>query len=239
MKTLNILLSFALFWASSALALTPEEIQKKLEALKIPVEEVRGSQVPGMYEVVVNGSQSLFITEDGTHLLTGDLFSIGDQGFVNETEARRSAWRKKIMDEQDPAKMVVFAPPKDKVKATISVFTDIDCGFCRKLHQDIHKLNDMGIAVRYLAYPRAGLKSHSYEKFVSAWCADDPREALTEAKAGKEPKPRTCPNPVASQYELGEEVGVTGTPAIVFEDGTLEMGYRGAEFLAHEVGVLN
>ena len=109
-------------------------------------------------------------------------------------------------------------------KATITVFTDIDCGYCRKLHQDVPELNRLGVAVRYLAFPRAGIGSDSYDKAVSVWCADDQQKALTKAKAGKDIEMKTCVNPVAEQYGLVDAFGVTGTPAIFYEDGTLQAG---------------
>lgn len=239
MKIVRLIVVFLVFCSQAAFALTPDEVAEKLTTLKIPVTEVRDSGVDGLYEVLVTGGQSLFVTTDGSHLLTGDLFQVTNSGFVNQTEVRRNAWRKDLMDGLKESEMVVFAPPAKDLKATVTVFTDIDCGYCRKLHQDIPQLNKMGIAVRYLAYPRAGLDSHSYEKYVSAWCADDPAKALTLAKNGGEPEPRVCANPVAAQYKLGGEVGVSGTPALVYSDGTIVMGYRGAEALGQDLGVLN
>ena len=122
-------------------------------------------------------------------------------------------------------------------KTAITVFTDIDCGYCRKLHQEVPELNRLGIEVRYLAYPRAGLESESYDKIVSAWCADDQRLALTRAKTGKKIESRDCKNPVAQHFALGGAVGVTGTPSIIFEDGRLLPGYLPAERLAQQLGI--
>ena len=134
--------------------------------------------------------------------------------------------------------MLVFSPPADRVKATVTVFTDIDCGYCRKLHQEVPELNRLGIAVRYLAYPRAGLGSDSYDKAVSAWCADNPRLALTEAKLGNEIETRTCANPVAGHMNLGAQFGVNGTPAVFYEDGTLQNGYMPALDMAERLGLI-
>ena len=116
--------------------------------------------------------------------------------------------------------MVIF-PAVGETKGVVSVFTDVDCGYCRKLHQEVPKLNQMGIEVRYLAYPRAGVGSRSYQKIVSAWCAADPNKAMTQLKSGMEIPDVSCENPVAAQFDLGQQVGVTGTPAIVLEDGRL------------------
>jgi len=114
---------------------------------------------------------------------------------------------------------ISFSP--EKAEYNLLVFTDLDCGYCRKLHNQMEEYNEEGIAIHYLAFPRAGVGSESYDKFVSVWCADDQREALTLAKNGDDPEPQKCPNPIADQYELGREVGVTGTPALVTADGTL------------------
>ena len=118
----------------------------------------------------------MYVTEDGQNFIVGDLFQITDTRFVNIAEEGRNVKRKAMMDSIDESDMVVYAPKESEIKATVTVFTDIDCGFCRKLHMEIPELNRMGIAVRYLAYPRAGVPSGSYDKIVSAWCADDPKK---------------------------------------------------------------
>ena len=125
---------------------------------------------------------------------------------------------------------MVFAPEKE-VKHTISVFTDIDCGYCRKLHQEMAEYNKHGIKVRYLAYPRAGVGSEAYEKAVSVWCADDRQKAMTAAKTGGELKQKTCDNPVEAQFMLGQQLGISGTPALMLEDGQIFPGYVPADRL--------
>lgn len=223
----------------SALALTEEQIRNRITHIlpEVPVEAVQKSTLPGFYEVTLSGGQVLFMTEDGKHFLTGDLYELTTAGIVNLSEEVRNRHRKDLLDSLDVSDMVVFAPPEDQIKATLTVFTDVDCGYCRKLHKEVPELNRMGIAIHYLAYPRAGIGSHSYDKIVSAWCADDPQKALTLAKLGQEIEQRTCENPVAKQYELGNEMGVTGTPALVYEDGTLIPGYMPADRLAQRLGV--
>ena len=122
------------------------------------------------------------------------------------------------------ADQVVF-PATGAKKHTITVFTDIDCAYCRRLHAQIGEYNNLGIEVNYLFFPRAGVGSHSFEKAVSVWCAADRNSAFTTAKAGEEPAPLDCPNPVERHFQIGKELGVTGTPALVAEDGTLIPGY--------------
>jgi thiol:disulfide interchange protein DsbC len=126
--------------------------------------------------------------------------------------------------------MVIFAP--EEYDHTITVFTDIDCGYCRKLHNEIDAFMAEGIRVRYLFYPRAGLGSPSYQKAVSVWCADDRKQALTDAKAGEPLPEKSCENPVADHMALGEAMGVTGTPAILLENGQLVPGYVPAKRMA-------
>ncbi|XOV90091.1 MAG: DsbC family protein [Pseudomonadota bacterium] len=239
MKMVRLLSLSILLFSSSALALGPEELKARLSALKLPVQTITQSAIPGMFEVRLDGGQSLFVTEDGKHFLTGDLYEASDDGFINLSEESRSEHRREALAALDVKDMVVFSPPSDKVKATVSVFTDIDCGFCRKLHQEVPALNRMGIAVRYLAFPRSGPDTPSYDKIVSAWCADNPQEALTLAKLGQDIEPKTCKNRVAAQYELGNELGVTGTPSLIYEDGTLVPGYLPADQLARRLGVIN
>ena len=122
-------------------------------------------------------------------------------------------------------------------KTHINVFTDVDCGYCRKLHQEIADINKLGIEVRYLAYPRQGLGTETHRRIASAWCADNPNEALTTLKQGGQIPNKQCDNPIAGQYELGQQVGVTGTPAIVTADGRLLPGYMPAPKLAEALGL--
>ena len=126
--------------------------------------------------------------------------------------------------------MIVFAPKV--VKHTVTVFTDIDCPYCRRLHKEVPAMNELGIKVRYLAFPRAGVHSPSFKEAVSVWCAKNPAQALTDAKAGKKVPEVTCDNPVLQHMALGEQVGVTGTPAMVLEDGRMLPGYIPATRLA-------
>ena len=222
-------------------ALGPEEIRQKiLEARPdLPISRVTASKLEGFYEVLVQGGMILYVDESGNHFFAGDLFYVRPDGFVNATEVARVDERRELLKSLDEAEMVVFSPAPELVKTSITVFTDIDCGYCRKLHQEVPELNKLGIAVRYLAYPRAGVGSESYDKAVSAWCADNPQLALTRAKSGQEIEQATCENPVAAQYALGDSFGVTGTPAVVYENGTLQSGYLPADEMAKRLGIIN
>lgn len=194
------------------------------------------SAIAGFYEVQVLGGPAIYVNRDATHFIAGDLFEIRPDGFSNLAEAARQHERAALIAAVDPADMIIFAPPNPR--ATITVFTDVDCGYCRKLHNEIADINARGIAVHYLAYPRAGLGSPSYRKIASAWCAADRQAALTTLKRGGKIAENVCAdNPVAKELLLGEKVGVTGTPALVLEDGTLVPGYVPAQELAKMLGL--
>ena len=196
---------------------------------------IEPSPIAGLYEVNVGG-ETVYVAADGGHMIGGDMYQIGPQ-LVNVSESKRTLARRRLLAEIDESEMVVFSPPPRKVKAKVTVFTDIDCGYCRKLHREIKDYNDLGIAIRYMAFPRAGLESRSYQKAVSTWCSDDPNAAMTQAKSGVDLERRVCANPVSTQYRLGEMVGVTGTPALVLEDGSMLMGYRPPVELARTLGI--
>lgn len=215
-----------------------ERLVERLKALRpdIPVEGVSASPIPGIYTLELAGGAVFYGTEDGRYLFAGDLYELGDDDLVNLAEARRAVKRRDLLAGVATSDMVVFSP-SGETRAAVTVFTDVDCGYCQKLHQEVPALNAMGVEVRYLAYPRAGVGSESYQKIVSAWCADDPNSALTRLKARQSIPEASCENPVADQYELGREMGVSGTPAIVLEDGQLLPGYMPAADLARAAGV--
>lgn len=183
-------------------------------------DSVQETQVPGLYEVSY-GTHLFYVSADGRFLLQGDLIDLRSR--TNLTENRRSSARLAALKDVEKS-MIVYAP-KGEIKHTITVFTDIDCVYCRKLHSGMKEMNDLGIAVRYLAYPRAGVGSPSYDKAVSVWCAKDQRKSMDAAKTTGEIKPATCDNPVAEHYALGQALGVNGTPALVLEDGRMVPGY--------------
>ena len=231
---------FAIFLLAAAMnlhAMSPKEVHDKLVALKLPAGAVQESELPGFYESKLINGATLYISKDGEHFLVGDLYRVEETSFVNVTEEKLNGVRKEKLADLDEQQMVVFSPPEQLKRGRITVFTDIDCTYCRKLHQEVPDLNRLGIEVRYMAYPRAGVGSRSYDKLVSTWCADNQQLAMTRAKLGEEIEPLDCDNPIASQYEIGGEFGVTGTPAIVFDDGQIQMGYSPAANLAQRMGL--
>jgi thiol:disulfide interchange protein DsbC len=202
----------------------------------LPVESATPSPIPGFVTIELTGGTMLYASEDGRFLFAGDLYEMRDEGLVNLADARRNVLRRELMAAVPDSEMAIF-PATGTRKAAIAVFTDVDCGFCRKLHLEVPDLNARGIEVRYLAFPRQGIDSEAYLKLVSAWCSADRNDAITRLKRGETIPVKTCKNPVERQYALGHQVGVEGTPAIVFEDGSLHPGYSPAADLAKRLGL--
>ncbi len=194
--------------------------------------EIVEAPAKNVYQVELGGS-FYFAYVDGDHVLFGDL--IDTKNKVNLGTQAKSKRMAKVISEVPTSKMIVYGP-KD-AKRHITVFTDIDCGYCRKLHREVPQLTDAGIQVRYLAFPRAGVGSNSHKKYVSVWCNDDQRTALTDAKAGTSVPTASCENPVAETYQLGQQVGVEGTPTIIFDDGTMTPGYIPSDQLIKRLGL--
>ena len=215
-----------------------QAIEKRLQdaGLGVEVHSVRPAPIAGMQEVEVGGDGYFYVTDDGRYLLAGNLYELQDDDIVGITDQRRKAKRQALMADVPDSEMLIYSPESEPL-AAVAVFTDTDCGFCRRLHTSMEEYHAHGIEVRYLAYPRAGVGSPTYEKMVSAWCANDPLEALTTLKLGEEIPAKSCVNPVAEQYALGQEVGLSGTPAIVLPDGELLNGLVGADDLAELLGL--
>ncbi|OGT80943.1 MAG: hypothetical protein A3H91_14695 [Gammaproteobacteria bacterium RIFCSPLOWO2_02_FULL_61_13] len=186
----------------------------------LPVSRIAPAPVPGLFEVLI-GTDVFYLTADGRYLLQGDLLDLVERR--NVTEQQRSAMRAKKISEVPLTDMIEFAPANPK--HVVYVFTDIDCGYCRRLHRDMPEINKRGIAVRYLAFPRAGVGSPAFTQMESVWCSTDRRKALTAAKSGAPVAVKNCANPVGKQYALGETLGVHGTPAIYTSEGRSLRGY--------------
>jgi thiol:disulfide interchange protein DsbC len=186
-----------------------------------PIDHVRQSPIPGYSEVAVGG-RVVYVSNDGKYILQGTLVRLEDR--FDMTEASQAVLRRAELAGVGPERRIVFKA-KGTQRHRVTVFTDIDCGFCRKLHSQIADYNARGITVDYLFYPRAGINSESYDKAVAVWCAPDRNQALTDAKADKPVPSRTCANPIASEFKLGNKIGVDGTPAVFTDDGTHIGGY--------------
>lgn len=234
MRVLPLLAGAALsLSASVTFASDPDQaIRGSLQALQpdLPIESIAESAMPGLYQIQLEGGRQLYASADGQFLLQGYLFQLRDGQAVNLTEQAESRAIARQIEALPASEMVVF-PAKD-IKTHITVFTDTDCGYCQKLHSEVPELNRRGVEVRYVAFPRQGVGSHGYDTLVSVWCAKDRRAAMNQAKARQDVDAARCDNPVARQYEMGQRMGVQGTPAIILENGQMIPGYQPAPQLA-------
>jgi thiol:disulfide interchange protein DsbC len=197
-------------------------VEERIRSLAPNAQSIAISETPieGILMVQINGD-IVYATADGKFLIQGRVVNMETREDL--TESAKSEVRRELIAGVDTTKQIAFAPENPDYE--LMVFTDIDCGYCRKLHAQMEEYNENGISVRYMAFPRAGIGSKSYEKAVSVWCADNQQEAMSAAKLGSDPDPAQCDNPIAEQYQLGQALGVTGTPALLTADGTLIPGY--------------
>ena len=238
MKTLAVLLLAA--WLPLqvvAQAPAPAKADPRVElAAKIPgtkPEDLRLTPLPGIYELT-HGADISYVSSDAKYIFSGDLFRVAEGGdFPNLTEGRRRELRAKLVADMPESDMIVFAPKETKY--TITVFTDVDCAWCRKLHSEMAEYNKLGVRVRYMAWPRSGPATEAWSKAVGVWCAANKAEAMSRAKRGEAVKPASCAqNPVQKQWDLGRQLGVRGTPGLILADGELVPGYLPpAELVKH------
>jgi len=216
----GVLLAFS--FTVSAADVDYSNVEERIRSLAPQATSIAISETPieGLLMVQIGGDV-IYATADGKYLVQGRVIDMDTREDL--TEAAKSDVRRELLAKADTKGQITFAPVDAKYDLT--VFTDIDCGYCRKLHAQIDEYNQQGIAIHYMAFPRAGIGSHSYDKAVSVWCASDQRGALTQAKLGAEPDPAQCENPIEEQYQLGRELGVTGTPSLLTADGQMIPGY--------------
>ena len=194
---------------------------------QIQVESIQAAPIPGFREVIATG-QVVYVSDDGKYMFQGGLLDIAKR--KDMSEAAMAKLRVDVLKTLPLEDRIVFSPA-GKPKHSVVVFTDIECGYCRKFHNDIAQYNKLGIQVEYLAFPRAGLASADYRNTVSVWCAPDRRKALTDAKDGRSVPSRTCKTPVDMQYRAGQRMGLSGTPMILNAKGELMGGYLPPEAL--------
>lgn len=186
----------------------------------VEVDSVEETPIAGIYQVVI-GPDIIYMSRDARYVIKGEIIDINERR--NLTEDVRAVSRVKLLDSIDKNEYIEFA--SENIKDTIYVFTDVDCGYCRKLHNDVAELNSLGISIRYLAYPRAGVESATGREMSNVWCSKDRQNALTAAKNREPVEGNKCDDPVADQYALGRKLGVRGTPAIYLSDGRMLPGY--------------
>ena len=211
--------------ATAAKAGTADE--RARQALKtlnpqVEIDYIGAAALPGFREVIVGG-QVVYVSDDGKYLVQGSLLDIEAKKELTQASPALGKYRQGLLNTVKQKDRIVFAPANPV--HTVSIFTDIECGYCRKLHSEIAEYNKQGIAIEYLAFPRMGLGSPDHTNMISVWCAPDRKQALTDAKVGKPITPRNCTSPVNMEFDIGQRLGVSGTPAIYAADGTQLGGY--------------
>ncbi|PCH60265.1 MAG: protein-disulfide isomerase [SAR86 cluster bacterium] len=196
---------------------------------QLQIVNIKATELASVVEVELNTGEVLYSDISGSFLFSGDMFRVTDNGLSNLSGIRRQGQTLDKIAAIDESEMIIYTP--ELVKASITVFTDVDCTYCRALHRDLDELMANGIEVRYLAYPRGGESAGSYQKMISVWCSDDRHKSLTQAKNGQNLPERDCQTPILEHYGLGNELGISGTPALILPSGQLIPGYMDAEKL--------
>lgn len=225
LKTILLLLLTTVFTVSADNDVAPyQKALAKITAPNVKVTAVFDTPIGDIKELMIDtgrGTDIVYMSKDGSYLIQGSIFDIDRR--VDITDQKKAGLRAEKLSQFGDESRINFFPEEMQYKVT--VFTDIDCGYCRKLHADMKGYNDLGIGISYLFFPRSGLKTASYDKAVSVWCAADQQKAMDQAKAGSQVAEKQCDNPVTEQYQAGLASGVTGTPALILQDGTMLPGY--------------
>ena len=204
-----------------------EAVKRKLAEIlpnEINLISIQETDLNGFFEVNFEEIDPLYVSSDGNYLVSGDIYLITKDGLVNKSEARRDYQRKTLIKGLNESELITFEPRQ--INHNIFVFTDVDCGYCRQFHNQIDEYLELGIRVNYLAYPRAGIGSDSFNKISSAWCNEDPNYSLTLLKQGQDIQTKLCEdNPVEKHFNLGNTIGVQGTPSIITDEGKMIPGY--------------
>ena len=199
------------------------------------VQSIKESQIKNLFVVDIGDLQPIYASKDGEFFFYGELYAVNGNMLQNTTKDEINLKRKSILDEAfSEDDFISFKSENEKHKVTI--FTDVDCGYCRKFHNEIKDFNDLGITINYVAFPRSGLDSDSYKKIVTAWCSKDPKDILTKMKQGIDVQLSMCQDhPVETHFLLGQKIGITGTPAIIKSNGELLPGYLPPEELLNRL----
>lgn len=224
---------------NAAVSQKEQDIIRSSLKVAIPDAEItaiKESPYKGLYEIKAKGYGTAYVSADGHYMLQGELIEINGDKLSNVTEQGMAEERKAALAAVPIKDMIVF-PAVGKAKGVAYVFTDTDCGYCRKLHAEVPAMNQMGIEIRYLAFPRAGYPSPTSNAMDAVWCSADRNDALTKAKMGMPIPPASCVTPIKAQYELGQELGVRGTPAVFLSSGTQVGGYLTPRDLAAALGI--
>ena len=203
------------------------EIREKISSILPPgtqIEAIEKSDFPDIYKVYYGDIQPLYVSKDGKYFLYGDMFKISSSKIINLTSIDITKRRMQLMKDIGKEELISFISKNES--HSVTVFTDVDCGYCRKLHNEIEDYNKAGISIHYAAFPRSGIGTESFTKMVGAWCSEDPKKSITNLKNGENLRLNFCDSqPVAKHYVIGQKLGISGTPAIISQDGELYPGY--------------
>jgi len=202
---------------------------------QLQIVSVSPTPLSTIYEVLLSTGEILYSDISGDYLFAGDMYRTSNAGLVNLSSSKKQERSLGKIADIPAEEMIIFTP--EVVKASITVFTDVDCTYCRKLHSELDDLMAKGIEIRYLAYPRGGVEAASFDKMISVWCSDDRKKSLTQAKNGQNLPAADCDSPVLAHHALGNELGISGTPALIFPDGRVIPGYLDSERLAAMLGI--
>ena len=237
MKILNLLYIIVLFsnFASSNEALIESNLKNILPP-DTTIESIEPSSLKGIYKVYYGDLQPIYVSEDGNFFIYGDMYKIGSNDITNLTKEEIKGRRSDILDSIPADELIIFKSNNELV--SITVFTDVDCGYCRKLHSQIDEYNQAGITIKYAAFPRSGIGTQTFTKRVGAWCSEDPKQAMTDLKNDKKMNLDFCEEqPIARHYIIGQKLGINGTPAIITPDGDLIPGYVSPEELLSQIKI--
>ena len=202
-------------------------IKEKISGILPPgtqIEKIEESSFPNIYKVYYGDIQPLYVSKSGKYFLYGDMFEINSSEIINLTALDIKKQRISLMKEINQDELISFS--SDDEIYSVTVFTDVDCGYCRKLHNEIRAYNKLGISINYAAFPRSGIGTEAFTKMVGAWCSTNPKQSITYLKDGKKLDLNFCDSqPVSKHYAIGKKIGITGTPAIISSEGELFPGY--------------
>ena len=222
----KLFISFILIF-STILSSSDEQIKDSLKNI-LPdgaiIESIELSPIPDIFAVYYGDIQPIYVTKDGSFFIFGDIYKINNNSISNVTEDNIAERRKFILNKIPSDELISFK--SDNEQFSLIVFTDVDCGYCRKLHNQIEEYNELGISIHYAAFPRSGMGTSAFSKMVGAWCSNNPKDSITKLKNNKNLDLSFCDTqPVSKQYIIGQKLGVNGTPAIFSKDGVMFSGY--------------
>lgn len=236
----SVVLALVAALSSSARADETEQAIADTIARTMPhltIVDVAPTTVDTLYRVQVDQQRTIFyVTGDRKHLIAGDLYRLDDNKLVNLTEIARMGWRRDVLSDAHLDDTVLYSASEEPV-ATLFAFMDLDCPHCQAFHADLPTILGRGIRVRYVAFPLDGIESPTYDRMVSAWCAEDPRKAITDLTRGTKIPSIVCDAPIIEHHRLGEQIGVVSTPTFVSADGHLIEGYKSPSDLAARLGL--